>query len=116
MMKKKTAFIVGASGITGGNLISFLDGEEWEEVVAAGTRPSLPDWITSNLSGKSPRIEYLQLDAHDLALCRNKLDRFRDRFTHLFYTAWVKKEDPKEEEDYNVRMFENILSTGWGLV
>jgi nucleoside-diphosphate-sugar epimerase len=96
---KKTALVVGAHGVIGGNLINHL--------------VSLDEWDIVGLSrraGKSAdRVRYLSVDLLDADDCRDNLRDVRD-VTHIFYAAYQDRPTWAELVPPNLAMLVNVVN------
>lgn len=98
MTKRKTALVLGATGVSGRAIVSELEGRtDWDIVVVARRPPYF-----------NTRARFVAADLLDPASCREALGQLRD-VTHVFYAAY--KDDPviARTREPNTRMFENVL-------
>lgn len=96
---KKTALVIGATGVSGRALISHLERQS--------------DWDVIGVSRKKPyfetRARFLSVDLMDAANCREGFAAAADA-THVFYTAYADDPDVKKTRVPNTRMFTNALT------
>lgn len=90
------ALIAGVSGIAGGNLADLLVAEGWD-VVGLARRPP---------EGR-PGVMPLAADLQDAAALRASLADVAP--THVFITAWVRKETEAENRVVNAAIVRNLL-------
>ncbi len=93
---KKTALVVGASGITGSAIVEVLTAQNWD-VLALSRRPlpgSLARHISADLHSAESVAEALRIE----------------RPTHVFYTAWSRQETEAENIEVNSTMLRNLLA------
>lgn len=96
-MRKGNALVVGATGITGGNLASYLNASGWT-VYGLSRR-------ASEQSGVIPvTADLLDRDATQKALADLPI-------THVFYCTWIKRDSEKENVKANGAMMQNLLDT-----
>lgn len=93
---KKTALIVGASGITGAAIVELLTAQNWE-VLALSRRP---------LPGSSTR--HISADLHSAESVTEALSN--EQPTHVFYTAWARQDTEAENIEVNSKMLRNLLA------
>jgi len=95
---KKTALVIGATGVSGRALISHLDRQ--------------PDWDVIAVSRNAPYFEtaarFISIDLMDAASCASAADELRE-VTHVFYTAYRDNKVIAETRAPNASMFNNIL-------
>lgn len=95
---KKTALVVGATGVSGRALIGHLEG--------------LPDWDVIGVSRKPPyfptKARFVSVDLLDPESCRAGLGRL-SAVTHVFYAAYADNPVAAETRAPNTRMFANCL-------
>ncbi|MDF2997229.1 MAG: NAD-dependent dehydratase [Xanthobacteraceae bacterium] len=98
MTMKKTALVVGATGVSGRALINYLDRQE--------------DWSVIGLSRKPPyfetRARFVSVDLTNPESCQEGLSGLSE-VTHVFYTAYVDNKVIAETRAPNARMFANFL-------
>lgn len=95
---RKTALILGASGIIGRSLAAqFSDREDWDLIVAARRPPSL-----------SGRAQSVAVDLMDPKDCRAKLSAL-SRVTHVFYAALQEARDRAAEVAPNLAMLTHAV-------
>lgn len=96
---RKTALVVGAHGVIGGNLINHL--------------LSLDEWDVVGLSRRSSksagRVRYLSVDLLDPDDCRDKLRDLRE-VTHIFYAAYQDRPTWAELVPPNLAMLVNVVN------
>lgn len=97
--ERKTALIVGATGVIGRTLSGHLDGRDDWSVVAVSRRP--PE---DGFSGRHVAVDLL-----DAADCRATLGALTD-VTHLFYAAYTDRPSWAEQCAPNAAMFGNALA------
>ncbi|WP_116108397.1 SDR family oxidoreductase [Lewinella sp. IMCC34191] len=93
---KNTALIVGASGISGNNLARELLEQDW-------TTYGLTRSSTVALEG----LHSLKADLLDMDSLRTALADVRP--THVFFTAWMRKDTEAENIEVNAAMVRNLL-------
>jgi nucleoside-diphosphate-sugar epimerase len=95
---RKTALIVGATGVVGRALLDFL--------------VPMPDWDVLALSRRKPHVaqgsKHVDMDLLDAADCRAKAHSLRD-VTHVFFAAYVDRADTAAWVNDNTRMFVNLV-------
>lgn len=100
MDQHKTALIVGANGVIGGNLARYLE--------------TLDDWSVIGLSrrgGQSTgKIRHISVDLLDPTDCLNKLADLTD-VTHIFYAAYQERPTFAELVAPNLAMLVNTVTT-----
>ncbi len=98
-MSRRTALVVGASGIVGRNTI--------EQLLAGG-------WEVVGLSRRAPEGEigyrHIAVDLADGEACRARLNGL-DGITHIFYAARADREDKFAEAELSRRMLANLMET-----
>src|SRR5262245_45712756 len=96
---KKTALVIGATGVSGRALITHLERQ--------------PDWDVVGVSRKKPyfdtRARFISVDLMDAASCRDGFAAAAD-VTHVFYTAYADDPDVAKTRVPNTRMFTNALA------
>lgn len=95
-MRKGTALVVGATGITGGNLASYL--------VASG-------WAVYGLSRRATEqsgVIPVAADLLDASVTREALASLP--ITHVFYCTWIGRENEKANVEANSGMMRNLFS------
>lgn len=95
-MQKGTALVVGATGLTGGNLAAWLTANGWS--VYGLSRKG------AEQSGVIPVAADL-LDSKATAEALSGLP-----ITHVFYCTWVKRESEKENIEANTTMMRNLFA------
>jgi nucleoside-diphosphate-sugar epimerase len=97
-MSRKTALVIGATGVSGRALVSHLEQRD--------------DWSVIGVSRKKPyfptRARFLSVDLMDEASCRAGFQEAADA-THMFYTAYADHPDVAQTRAPNTRMFTNAL-------
>ena len=97
-MIKKTALVIGATGVSGRALISHLERND--------------DWNVIGVSRKKPyfetRARFLSVDLMDEASCREGFKHAADA-THVFYAAYADHPDVAQTRVPNARMFANAI-------
>ncbi|WP_223833497.1 SDR family oxidoreductase [Pedobacter riviphilus] len=100
MNKNKTALVVGANGVIGGNLISHLE--------------SLGDWDIIGLSRRggtdTDKTRYISVDLLDLQDSKKQLSSLTS-ITHIFYAAYQDKSTWAELVAPNLAMLVNVVNT-----
>lgn len=95
---KKKALVVGATGVSGSNLLN--------EILMH------PDWVTVAVSRRRPDIagdyEHIAVDLSDAADAAIKLRHLND-VTHVFFSAYVQKTDPSEMVSANMALLRNLI-------
>ncbi|HDZ36956.1 MAG TPA: SDR family oxidoreductase [Marinobacter sp.] len=95
-MRKGTALVVGATGITGGNLASYLVASGWT-VYGLSRRPT-------EQSGVIPvATDLLDKPATGQALADLPI-------THVFYCSWARRDNEKANVEANSAMMRNLFS------
>lgn len=100
MMTKKTALIVGATGVIGRYLVSHL--------------AKLEDWEVIGVSRKKPEnsdgVRYIEADLLQPEELKVKFSDLK-HVTHLIYAAYQDHEsDPEQQVAFNLAMFRNVLN------
>ncbi|HAA46763.1 MAG: Nucleoside-diphosphate-sugar epimerase [Halomonas sp. 54_146] len=95
-MRKGTALVVGATGITGGNLASYLVASGWT-VYGLSRR-------ASEQSGVIP----VATDLLDASATREALAGLP--ITHVFYCTWIRRDNEKANVEANRAMMRNLFS------
>lgn len=97
-MAKQKALVVGASGLVGGNFLSYLEDK--------------PDWDIVTLSRRPPetatRAGHLSVDLRDAAQCAAAAPGLAD-VTHVFFCARSLENDYVIKVDPNREIVENLL-------
>ncbi|MEX0605591.1 MAG: SDR family oxidoreductase [Marinobacter sp.] len=94
-MLKGTALVVGATGITGGNLCSYLVASGWT-IYGLSRRPT-------NQSGVIPvAADLLDKSATEQALVDLPI-------THVFYCTWIRRHNEKANVEANSTMMRNLF-------
>lgn len=100
MSARKTALIVGATGVSGRSLLTHLE--------------SRPDWDILAVSRNAPdfptRARHVQADLMDPASCREALSAACRDVTHVFYTAYADRPTIAQTREPNAAMFRNALT------
>ncbi|MCK2043446.1 SDR family oxidoreductase [Chromohalobacter sp. TMW 2.2308] len=95
-MRKGTALVVGATGITGGNLASYLVASGWT-VYGLSRR-------TTEQSGVIPvAADLLDKPATEQALAGLPI-------THVFYCTWIRRDNEKANVEANSQMMRNLFA------
>ena len=95
---KKTALIVGGTGIIGAQLVAHFAGRDDWEVIAAARRP-----------GPAPAGHaVVAVDLLDPQDCAAKLEPLRE-VTHVFYCAYQERPNRAEEVAPNLAMLTNVV-------
>lgn len=95
---KKTALVLGATGVSGRALISHLDGlDEWDVIGVSRKPPYFPS-----------KARFVSVDLLDPESCRAGLGGLSE-VTHVFYAAYVDNPVIAETRAPNARMFANAL-------
>lgn len=96
--ERKTALVLGATGVSGRALITHLE--------------ALPDWDLLAASRHAPefktRARFLPVDLLDSDSCRSAFANL-PQVTHLFYTAYADRPTIAETREPNAMMFRNAL-------
>ena len=92
----KTALIVGASGMVGGNLAKLLIAEKDWNVYGMARRP-----------GQRESVTPLAVDIQDAAAVREALKDIKP--THIFLTTWLRQATEAENIRVNSAMIKNVL-------
>jgi nucleoside-diphosphate-sugar epimerase len=95
---RKTALVVGATGVIGRALTRHFDGRDDWEVIAASRRPP----------GGAFGGRHVSVDLMDRDDCGSKLGAFGE-VTHLFYAAYTDRPGWAAQCGPNAAMFENAL-------
>lgn len=94
-MRKGTALVVGATGVTGGNLAAYLVASGWT-VYGLSRRPS-------TTAGVIPvSADLLDRDATHEALADLPI-------THVFFCTWTRRDNEQENEAANGAMMHNLF-------
>ncbi len=97
---RKTALIVGAQGVIGGNLARYLE--------------TLEDWSVIGLSRRggpsTEKIRHISVDLLDPQDCARKLSNLTD-VTHIFYAAYQDRPTWAELVAPNLAMLVNVVTT-----
>jgi nucleoside-diphosphate-sugar epimerase len=97
-MSRKTALVIGATGVSGRALISHLEkDDEWDVI---GVSRKMPYFET--------RARFLSIDLFDEASCREGF-RAASAATHVFYTAYADDPDVTKTRAPNAHMFANAI-------
>lgn len=95
---KKKALVTGALGVTGRNLIHYLD--------------TLEEWKVIGISRRSPDFEskaqFISLDLLDKQSCEKHSALFAG-ITHLLFTAYIPAKNTAEELQLNLTLLKNIV-------
>jgi nucleoside-diphosphate-sugar epimerase len=98
-MAKKTALVVGALGVVGRAMLTYLETQ--------------PDWDVIGVSRRAPdfptKARFEQLDLTDAAACRAVLGQFQD-VTHVFYCAYAPRPTFEAEVVVNLAMLKNLMA------
>jgi nucleoside-diphosphate-sugar epimerase len=98
VMSKKTALVIGATGVSGRALVSELERhQDWAVIAASRNPPSFPT-----------KARFLQVDLFDPESCREAFSSASDA-THVFYTAYAHHPVVAETRAPNARMFANAI-------
>lgn len=98
MAEKKTALVLGATGVSGRALVSHLETlSDWETIIVSRNAPYFPT-----------KARFVSADLSDPQSCRDALSGLHE-VTHVFYMAY--KDDPviAQTREPNARMFANML-------
>ncbi len=98
MGQKNTALVVGATGVVGRNLLRHLLSQEHWDVVSVSRR-------TPDVAGA---YRHLSIDLLDLDDCKAKLEP-EQGITHVFFSAYIEKEDWAATVAPNVAMLVNLM-------
>jgi nucleoside-diphosphate-sugar epimerase len=103
----KVAFITGANGITGSAILKYLvehtSAEEWSDLIVTSRSPF--QTIVSD-----PRIEFVALDfSQDAKTLAGKMATVCSKVTHAYFSSYVHKDDFKELNVANEKLFTNFL-------
>lgn len=97
-MTKKTALVLGATGVSGRALVSYLERQ--------------PDWSVIGVSRKAPyfptKARFISVDLLDPESCREHLGSLTE-VTHVFYTAYIDDPVIANTREPNARMFANCM-------
>jgi nucleoside-diphosphate-sugar epimerase len=95
---KKTALIIGATGVSGRSLLAELEGRaDWD--IYAVSR-SVPDWKT--------RARHVAVDLSDPAGARDALSALTD-VTHVFYCGYVDRPTWIDQAEPNAALLRNTI-------
>jgi nucleoside-diphosphate-sugar epimerase len=98
------ALVIGASGITGVNLIRHMHKDQkWTKIYAVTKTGNSTDLPTDS------RVRNTPCDVYDLNQCQQQLGSLAD-VTNIFYVTWVKGDNEDSTFEINSRMFANILT------
>jgi nucleoside-diphosphate-sugar epimerase len=100
MAKRNVALVAGALGITGRNLVRYLDTLEQWDVVALSRRS--PDFAT--------RATFLSLDLLYQQACKTALRAVRG-ITHVFFCAYSPGVDEFASVEINLRLLTNLVES-----
>ncbi len=95
-MRKGTALVVGATGITGGNLASYLVASGWA-VYGLSRRPT-----------EERGVIPVAADLLDAAATQEALAGLP--ITHVFYCTWVRRDNEKANVEANSAMMRNLFA------
>ncbi len=95
-MRKGTVLVVGATGITGGNLASYLVASGWT-VYGLSRHPT-------EQSGVIP----VAADLLDASATRKSLAGLP--ITHVFYCTWIRRDNEKANVEANSAMMRNLFA------
>ena len=95
-MRKGTALVVGATGITGGNLASYLVASGWS-VYGLSRRPTEQSGVIAVAA------DLLDPQATEHALAGLPI-------THVFYCTWVRRDNERENMEANGAMMRNLFA------
>ena len=99
MTTRKTAVVVGATGVSGRNMVQYLEGrDEWRVI---GLSRRVPDY------GGGAR--FVQVDLLDAADCAAKLSDLSET-THVFYCAFHGQGTWAEQVAPNLAILVNAVS------
>ncbi|MEL6964796.1 MAG: SDR family oxidoreductase [Pseudomonadota bacterium] len=98
MGQKNTALVVGATGVVGRNLLRHLLSQEHWDVVSISRR-------TPDVAGT---YRHLSIDLLDPDDCKAKLEP-EQGITHVFFSAYIEKEDWAATVAPNVAMLVNLM-------
>ena len=103
MGEHKTAMVIGATGIIGGNLIRHLD--------------TLNDWDVVGLSRGEPdypsQMEHISVDLLDLDDCKSKLGHL-SHVTHIFFAGYTDRPTWAEQDPPNKALLVNsVRAVAW---
>lgn len=97
-MTKRTALVTGATGLMGGYLLQHLIEQGGSDIVTVSRRkPDVPG-----------EYRHVAADLLDRADVERKLGSLRD-VTHVFYSAYVERADPREQVEANTSMLVNLV-------
>jgi nucleoside-diphosphate-sugar epimerase len=100
MTSRRTALVIGSSGLAGGYMLAhLLKQADWDVVAVSRRKPQMP--------GNYRHISANLVDASD---CRTRLANLTD-ITHVFYLAYTERPDPAELQSANTDMFVNLVET-----
>jgi len=97
-MSKKTALVVGATGVVGRNLLSYLSQVGgWNVLAVARRQPDVPgDWT------------HIPIDLLDRLDCEAKAPLLAAT-THIFFSAYIERKDQQAWVDDNTAMMVNLI-------
>ncbi len=99
MAARKTALVIGATGVSGRSLLTHLEAQPgWDILAVSRTAPDFPT-----------RARHVKADILDPASCRESFAECRD-VTHVFYTAYADRPTIAETREPNAAMFRNALT------
>jgi len=98
MAQKKTALVIGATGIIGRSFIQHADALPDWDTIALSRRP--PDWPT--------KARHVSADLTDPADARAKLGKLGE-VTHVFYAAYVDRPTWAEQAAPNAALLRNAM-------
>lgn len=95
---KKTALVIGATGVSGRAMIDHLDGK--------------PDWDVIGVSRKPPYFKsgarFVHADLMDPQNCADNFGGLKE-IAHVFYCAYLDNKNISETRVPNTKMFANVL-------
>jgi nucleoside-diphosphate-sugar epimerase len=106
-MSNKVAFITGGNGITGSAILEYLvtypGSSEWSEIIVTSRSP-----FRTTVS--DPRIKFIALDfSKDADTLAKEMGKVCAGVTHAYFSSYVHKDDFKELNIANERLFSNFL-------
>jgi nucleoside-diphosphate-sugar epimerase len=100
MKNNKTALVVGANGVIGSKLITYLEQADDWNIVGLSRRGGLD----------TSKTNYIAVDLLDADACKNKLQSLTE-ITHIFYAAYQDRPNWAELVEPNLKMLVNVVNS-----
>ena len=97
--QQKTALVVGATGITGLNLIEEMQRTDWPRIIGLARKP--------DVLAAYPGVEAVAADLLDADGLREKVRGLG--VTHVFFGSWLRQDSEEKNCEVNGRMLANLL-------